>query len=99
MSEKTSVKINKSTQSMQTSAKAAHYPNIDQIPNLESLHGDLDRPYCHCRTILKCSSKSTHYLLSYGRISSWSHHGDPDHYQYLITCAFHHPRPPARVPP
>ena len=33
----------KSTQSAQTSlAKAAHYPHIARLPDLESQHGDLD---------------------------------------------------------
>ena len=35
----------KSTQRAHTSlARAAHYPHIAQIPNLESQHGDPDHP-------------------------------------------------------
>ena len=36
---------NKSTKGAQASlAKAAHYPHIAQIPDLESQHGNLDEP-------------------------------------------------------
>ena len=41
---------NKSTQ--RKSAKAAHYPHIAQIPDLESWHGD---PYRH-KNLINCSS-------------------------------------------
>ena len=40
---------NKRTQRVQTPDKAAHYPHIAWIPNLESQHGDAD----HLKNLIK----------------------------------------------
>ena len=60
---------------MQSSlAKTAHYPHIAWIFELESRNGDPDHlkiinySLCHCRAILKISSKSAHNLFSNGQI-------------------------------
>ena len=71
---------NKNTQRAQTSfAKSAHYPHTAQIRDLESKHGDPDRPInlikcflCHCRAVLLVSSKSNHNLLSKGQTADWT---------------------------
>ena len=70
---------NKSTQRAQIFVKAAHYPDIAWINDLESQHGDPDHPknlikysLYHCRRVLKILRKSTHNLLSNGRISDWT---------------------------
>ena len=52
-------------------AKAAHYPHVERICDLESQHSDPDHPnnlinysLCHGRAIVKMSSKSAHNLVS-----------------------------------
>ena len=62
--------MNKSTQTAQFLAKAAHYPYIAQLPDLDSQSGDPDHPknvncsLYHCRAILKIALKFVHNLLS-----------------------------------
>ena len=62
--------------------KAAHYPHIAKIPDLERQYGDPDHlqflincSLYHCKAILKFSSKSTHNVLSMARFpigqSAW----------------------------
>ena len=58
-------------------AKAAHYPHVTRIPDLENQHDEPDQPkhltncsLYHCRAILEVSSKSAHSLLNNGQISN-----------------------------
>ena len=62
--------------------KAAHYPHIAWIHDLETWHGDPDH-------FIKIHPWSDFW--------SGSQHGDLDHHQNLITCSFYHPGPPHEI--
>ena len=81
---------------MQISNKAAHYPRVARIRDLESQPGDPDHKKKNSVVryiIAELSWNFQQNLLIIYSGQLGSQHGDPDRYQNLITCSFYHPGP------